>query len=778
MNALSMLLKFILHFTLILSALSLTSYGQDTTAILRILDQAAHTDSSGLAKEKFEVAYNLANRINYNKGILISLKNLSHIELQEHNTTNALRYLLEELELLEEKDHARELILVNIQIGDLYSRESLNNEAIVYYKNAENRYEEIGEMATETLYEKIGYNYGELLEADSACMYYSRLLERPGKENLYRLNILRKIVNAFQRAKNYDSSLVYNLRIKALLESYPEYQDELGAIYNNLGYTYNFLKRYNSAINWFLQSEPYFRENNDQLAILYSNLGIAYFNKQDTKLAIQYLMKALSVAGSRDNLVKGKISNVLANIYLFEEDFYNAQNFNRDAVQFANMGGDTQLRSKVYETAAEIHSRLFEYEEAIYAYKTHLGLRDSLLIANQLEQERMFQEKLKLEKTEKEIRLLLIRDQIQHLTIEQLELEKQRQNLEIDNLKLAARQRENDLEILKQSEKIRESTLRNQQLETRQAKQELQLVQGRLDLQQKEQQLNELAQAEALAQSELGKKEALLIQEEQRFKLLEKEQLIQQQATTAAQRIGLLLLLISLMILGGLLYTRQTNKKLAQQKLDIEVEQEKSESLLLNILPYSVAQELKEKGKTSPRKYNSVSILFSDFVDFTRISAQRSPEQIIAELNDCFRGFDAIMEAEGIEKIQTIGDGYLAVGGLPDEAPDHAVRCIKAAKKMIAFLKKRNQYSEIKWKARIGIHSGAIMAGVVGTKKFAYNIFGDSVNTASRIETAGEQGRINISADTYELIKDYFECEYRGRISAKGKGDLEMYFVK
>ena len=141
-------------------------------------------------------------------------------------------------------------------------------------------------------------------------------------------------------------------------------------------------------------------------------------------------------------------------------------------------------------------------------------------------------------------------------------------------------------------------------------------------------------------------------------------------------------------------------------------------------------------------------------------------------------GFDAIMEEEGIEKIQTVGDGYLAVGGLPEELPGHAVKCINAAKKMIAFLEERNKHNAIQWNARIGIHTGPITAGVIGTKKFAYSIFGDTVNTASRIETAGAQGRVNVSASTFALIKDTFDCEYRGKISAKGKGDLDMYFVK
>ena len=146
-------------------------------------------------------------------------------------------------------------------------------------------------------------------------------------------------------------------------------------------------------------------------------------------------------------------------------------------------------------------------------------------------------------------------------------------------------------------------------------------------------------------------------------------------------------------------------------------------------------------------------------------------------MNELFSEFDDIMEAEGIEKIQTVGDAYLAACGVPKEVEDHAERCVRAGKRIIQFLNQRNSKNAIKWKIRIGIHSGPISAGVVGKRKFAYDIFGDTINTASRIETAGEEGRINVSAYTYDLIKDTYPCEYRGKINAKGKGELDMYFV-
>ena len=212
-------------------------------------------------------------------------------------------------------------------------------------------------------------------------------------------------------------------------------------------------------------------------------------------------------------------------------------------------------------------------------------------------------------------------------------------------------------------------------------------------------------------------------------------------------------------------------EQLAQEKIKVD-------ELLRNILPAKVAQELIETGTTKPARYDEVTILFSDFIGFTNITSTIPVKKLVNELNDIFSTFDEIMEDEGVEKIQTIGDGYLAVCGLPEEVPDHAQRCVNAAKKMIEYLSERNNRAAVKWNIRVGLHSGPIVAGVVGKKKFAYNLFGDTINVASRIETTGQGGKINISAYTYDLIKEDFSCEYRGKINAKGKGDLDMYFVR
>ncbi|HNF71661.1 MAG TPA: adenylate/guanylate cyclase domain-containing protein [Chitinophagaceae bacterium] len=212
-------------------------------------------------------------------------------------------------------------------------------------------------------------------------------------------------------------------------------------------------------------------------------------------------------------------------------------------------------------------------------------------------------------------------------------------------------------------------------------------------------------------------------------------------------------------------------------QLSLEVEKEKSESLLMNILPNSIIEELKHTGQSKAKLFNHVSVLFTDFVNFTHISEQLSPEELVAEIDYCFKGFDAIVEQNRLEKIKTIGDAYLAVCGLPNEDDDHAVKTIRAAIEMLKFIRQRKADGG-KFDVRIGVHSGPLVAGIVGVKKFAYDIWGDTVNTASRMESSGEAGKINISRETYELVKHDFHCVYRGKIDAKNKGEVDMYFIE
>ena len=201
------------------------------------------------------------------------------------------------------------------------------------------------------------------------------------------------------------------------------------------------------------------------------------------------------------------------------------------------------------------------------------------------------------------------------------------------------------------------------------------------------------------------------------------------------------------------------------------------QELLYNIFPVDVADELSASGEVKPVKHESVSILFTDFSNFTEMASTMPPSRIVAELNEIFAAFDDICDVLGVEKIKTIGDAYMAAAGLPKPCADHAQRCVHAGLRMSAYLAERNRSAAFKWALRVGIHSGPVVSGVVGKRKYAFDIWGDSVNVAARMESAGEAGRVNMSAYTYDLVRGTFDCEYRGKLDAKGKGLVDMYFA-
>ncbi|NCN11637.1 MAG: GAF domain-containing protein [Leptospira sp.] len=227
--------------------------------------------------------------------------------------------------------------------------------------------------------------------------------------------------------------------------------------------------------------------------------------------------------------------------------------------------------------------------------------------------------------------------------------------------------------------------------------------------------------------------------------------------------------------LAGIIYSSQLFDQ-------VEREKEKSDHLLLNILPHSIATELKETNQVKPQHIKSASVLFTDFVGFTQISEDLSPEELIKELDGCFSQFDEISKHNNLEKLKTIGDAYMCAGGLPIPNDSHPIDICLAALEFRSFM---NQMSEIKkalnlpfWELRIGIHTGSVTAGVIGTEKFSYDIWGDTVNIASRMESSGEPGRINISKETFQRVNKLFQCESRGLVKAKGKGDIEMYYLE
>jgi class 3 adenylate cyclase len=275
-----------------------------------------------------------------------------------------------------------------------------------------------------------------------------------------------------------------------------------------------------------------------------------------------------------------------------------------------------------------------------------------------------------------------------------------------------------------------------------------------------------------------AEKEIIEAEREKKEAELERDLAIQKERNqrNVAIGIGVALFLIGLLAFG--LYRRTLF--ISKTKKIIEAERNRSDELLLNILPEQTAIELKQSGTVEARKYESVSVLFSDFKGYTNYAEDLSPELLVKSLSFYFSEFDNIIEKNGLEKIKTIGDAYMCAGGLPFPDKDHAKKITRAAQEMIDFVElAKNDVAKdyANFDIRIGINSGPVVAGVVGSKKYSYDIWGDTVNVASRMESMSEVGRINISEKTYHLIKSDFECEYRGEYDIKNRGKLKMYFV-
>jgi class 3 adenylate cyclase len=221
---------------------------------------------------------------------------------------------------------------------------------------------------------------------------------------------------------------------------------------------------------------------------------------------------------------------------------------------------------------------------------------------------------------------------------------------------------------------------------------------------------------------------------------------------------------------------QDTNSKLLSQLVkDLEEERARSRQLLLNVLPERIVQRLEAGESRIADRHESVTVLFSDFVDFTRIASQLQPQVLIDELNELFSGFDEVCEKNGVEKIKTIGDAYLVVGGLSGSG-DATAAVADTALGMRAFV--ANREGRVPWRIRVGIHAGSLVAGIVGTTRFAYDVWGDTVNLASRLETTSEPGRIHVSPEVARRLDDSFLLERRGPVELKGKGPVETFFLR
>ena len=676
-----------------------------------------------------------------------------------------------------------------MRVAQLYAAQDFPERAIEYGRIARVRLANGDTLRTavDTHLARMFERAGEL---DSALYYRYRLLQERRHDHRAQLAELQHIAHLQEAEGDLIAALETYEDVLALSRG-----TERATALNNVGYLRVKLDELLPALDAFEAAE-----RADSLGTvldrtkLLLNLGVTHYNLRNYPQALRYFDRAAALE-STDRALLARVNHFRALAHLERSDFYNAQLANTEAAKQARSAPDAALLSQTYRTAADIYQQLYEYEEAFDYYQRHLRIRDSLLLDARAAQQRLADSQVVLERTERDLRLQLVNNRLSKIAIAGLELERNNLALAQEKLELEAQRRAAELELLQKESSLRDAALANQRLAAQQAQQQLELTQRQLALARRDREVMDLQQRDREQAAEIARRAAAEEDRLREIEALERDReldamKIQQQESfrRSAILIGGLGVLLTLGLALGGLFARRANRRLQSQKAEIEAknalveqEKEKSDRLLLNILPAATAAELRERGSATPRAYASASILFTDFVNFSSYAEQLAPEALIGELNACFIAFDQIVGRHGLEKIKTIGDAYMAAAGIPTEQPDHALRAVRAALDMQTFMEKRYARSLAEGqpfcRMRVGIHSGPLVAGVVGERKFAYDIWGDAVNLAARMEQNGAPGRVNVSATTHALVRDAFPGDFRGEIAVKNKGAVGMYFV-
>lgn len=504
------------------------------------------------------------------------------------------------------------------------------------------------------------------------------------------------------------------------------------------------------ALELNLKSLNVAEEIGDTLRILTAlqNIGAIYYNKPSTRSrAVEYYMRALPMSESlKNNDAIGTITVNLGEIYLGKKDYDSALIYFQKSLKAYN--GSENIPYSLNDIG-KVYQGRGEFEVAIRYHQEALDISRKLNAKVDMSQS-----------------LLGLADSYRKSGDPQTALDYYKQaeviskdvssaNYELETAYGGQAMAYSDLSDFKNAYKYqRMFTGIRDSLYTLDIAKKLSSLQFNFDIQKKQNQID-------------------LLQKDQ---VLQELNIKRQRLVRNALMIGLsLLFLIVIIIYRNYRNKIKTNKILDSQNAQIE-------HLLLNILPAEVAEELQKSGTATPHYYEKVSVLFTDFKSFTKLSESLSPQEIISELNACFMAFDDIIEKYKLEKIKTIGDSYMCAGGIPTPDDNHFINIVKASLEIQRYItdrnKKRMEINMPPWDVRIGINTGPIVAGVVGKKKYAYDVWGSTVNIASRMESNGEAGRVNISAATYELVKDKYACTYRGKIFAKNIGEIDMYFVE
>ncbi len=727
----------------------------------------------------------IAEEIGYWEGEVTACKGLIAFHQADKEIYDKLRYSLLLVNIYEKHGSNDQKVQAYNQLGKLYFNERLYAKSVEQYKKAISLEGDQKKASFET---QMGLIKAQKSARDlDDAIVSARILEyKNGLTNAQKVDLLKEKATIYHDLKAFPQELESYEAILPLVKNGSQAYLE-PTIWNNIGYTNKYLNNYSAAKGAFLQAARSGNKNdNELLGASFHNLGLILYNERDLDSALLCFEKArVHYANINDFEQSTSCLNMQAMTYYQQNDAFNAQKKVNLAIQSAKSHNLANVLSRSYEIKSLIHQDLYEFELALESYKQFLSIRDSLLTEDRVAENKRLFDQYKIEQIEKQLRLIWAKNELDVLNLAREKAEK-----EAERERFNTKQKEDQLRI---------SALQNKELRAREELQRLMLREERLNLENKNKQLVLSERENQLKELALEKERLVVNANEKEIRFLaQKSELEQQKRMNEKAEFNYQLrlvfgaLLFIFLILLGILYAyrklqqrkkhiEQQNVIIAQSKEVIEREKEKSEGLLLNILPIAIAEELKHNGTSKPKLYDEVSVGFTDFSGFTMISEKLTPEMLVEKLDEIFYAFDLIIERHGLQRIKTIGDAYMFAAGVPEPLEDHAVRIVEAAIEMRNYIEQYNRElhrDDPKWNIRIGVNTGPIVAGVIGIKKFAYDIWGDAVNLAARMESSGEVAKVNVSGSTYELIKGHFATEHRGKIAAKNKGEVDMYFVE
>lgn len=554
----------------------------------------------------------------------------------------------------------------------------------------------------------------------------------PGLGSAYNI-----IGNIYSDKGNYPLALQNYFQAQEIFEK-NGMKKKMASTYNNIGGIYFYQGNYPEALKNYIASMKIKRETGDtgEIANTYNNLGLIYTALRNYDEALHYYRMVLKIAEGKSNQdLLGISYHNLAEVYSEEGNYIQAKENDKLALRIATINGDKALKGGIYSGFAEIYLHLEKYDSALFNYFKAIKLYKEL------------GDKEGTGKICKSIgscysgmnQYAEARKNIDSaLTISKAEGDKQNLRdiyallVHIDSAEGKSGEAFGDYKMY-------------------------------------------MCYRDSLSNEESTRK---MVSEQMNYEYEVKHEVekLEQERKAARQRV------VRNMFIGGFGFAFLFAGIFFFQRKRISKERDRSDSLLLNILPAETAEELKNTGESKARKYELVTVMFTDFKNFTHSAETMTAEQLVAEINYCYKEFDKINARHKVEKIKTMGDGYMAAGGVPIENTSNPEDTIAAALEIQEFMKamkaKREKQNLPYFEVRIGIHSGPVIAGIVGLNKFAYDIWGVTVNLAARMESSGEAGKVNVSGTTYELVKDKFKFTYRGKIQAKNKGELDMYFVE